>query len=227
MKKSTLLLLLIVLFAPAKSFVFAQQAEKVNLKGYVKDEKSGETLPYANVSLKGTNLGTASNVSGYFVLVNVPAGLCTLRVSYIGYETVELPVQAKKDLAALTIKMKAIIIEGEEVEVTAEKLQTMEVSETVSELRMSPKEIAKLPAIAEVDIFRSLQLLPGISAVNDGNAGLYIRGGTPDQNLVLFDGMTIYNVDHFFGFISAFNADAVKDVRVFKGGFPAKFGGRT
>ncbi len=205
----------------------ARQNARVNIKGYVKDAKSGETLPYANISLQGTQFGTASNVNGYFVLVNVPVGACTLRVHYIGYETALVPVDAEKNMGALTISMKPRALEGEEVVVTAENSQTMEIAETVSQLRISPKEIAKLPSVGEVDIFRSLQLLPGISAVNDGSAGLYVRGGTPDENLVLFDGMTIYNVDHFFGFISAFNADAVKDVRVFKGGFPAKYGGRT
>ena len=218
---------LILPFMIVSSLAIAQKIEKVNIKGYVRDTKSGETLPYANITVKGRKYGTASNVNGYFVLVNMPVGPCTLLVHYIGYEAFELPLEAKKGMESLTIKMKQKIISGDEVIITAENLQTMEVSKTVSQLRISPREIAKLPAIAEVDIFRSLQLLPGISAVNDGNAGLYIRGGTPDQNLVLYDGMTIYNVDHFFGFISAFNAEAVKDVRVFKGGFPAKFGGRT
>ena len=81
--------------------------------------------------------------------------------------------------------------------------------------------------MGEVDIFRSLQLLPGVSGTNESSAGLFVRGGTPDQNLVLLDGMTVYKVDHFFGFFSAFNANAVKDVQLFKGGFPAKYGGRT
>ncbi|HLA39948.1 MAG TPA: TonB-dependent receptor, partial [Candidatus Glassbacteria bacterium] len=87
-------------------------------------------------------------------------------------------------------------------------------------------ELITLPNVGEVDVFRSLQLLPGISGVSDGSSGLYVRGGTPDQNLVLFDGMTIYHVDHFFGMFSAFNADAIKDIRVYKGGYPAEFGGR-
>ncbi len=98
-------LVLAPLLVGTQNFAFAQPDEKVNLKGYVKDEKSGETLPYANISVKGTKYGTTSNVNGYFVLVDVPVGLCTLRVSYIGYEAVELPVQAKKALAALTVNM--------------------------------------------------------------------------------------------------------------------------
>jgi outer membrane receptor for ferrienterochelin and colicin len=200
---------------------------RANLKGYIKAAESGETLPYANVMLKGSSQGTSSNVNGYFVLVNVPAGLCTLRVSFIGYETVELPVHLTDGKETVTVKMRQQALLGEAVTVTAENLQTMEVAQEPAQIRISPKQISTLPSVGEVDIFRSLQLLPGISGVNDGSSGLYVRGGTPDQNLVLFDGMTIYHVDHFFGFISAFNTEAVKDVRVFKGGFPAKFGGRT
>jgi len=200
---------------------------KYNLKGYIKAAESGETLPYANVIIKGTQQGTTSNVNGYFVLVNVPAGLCTLRVSYIGYQTVETPITSADSKEAITINLRQKALLGEQVTVTADNLQTMEVVPEAAQIRLSPRQIATLPSVGEVDIFRALQLLPGISGVNDGSSGLYVRGGTPDQNLVLFDGMTIYHVDHFFGFISAFNTDAVKDVRVFKGGFPAKFGGRT
>ncbi|MGH7601949.1 MAG: carboxypeptidase-like regulatory domain-containing protein, partial [bacterium] len=201
---------------------------RVNLKGYVKAAGVGETLPYANVLVKNTSHGTLSNVNGYFVLVNVPAGLCTLRVSYIGYEPVELPVTLTDGKEPVIVSMKSQILRGEAVTVTAEKnFQTMQVAEEPAQVRLSPQQISALPSVGETDIFRALQLLPGISGVNDGSSGLYVRGGTPDQNLVLFDGMTIYHVDHFFGFISAFNTEAVKDVRVFKGGFPAKFGGRT
>jgi outer membrane receptor for ferrienterochelin and colicin len=201
---------------------------RVNLKGYVKAAGAGETLPYANVLVKNTSQGTLSNVNGYFVLVNVPAGLCTLRVSYIGYEPMELPVTLTDGKEPVIVSMKSQILRGEAVTVTAEKnFQTMQVAEEPAQVRLSPQQISALPTVGEADIFRALQFLPGISGVNDGSSGLYVRGGTPDQNLVLLDGMTIYYVDHFFGFISAFNTEAVKDVRVFKGGFPAKFGGRT
>jgi hypothetical protein len=200
---------------------------KVNLKGYIKAAETGETLPYANVTIKGTSWGTASNVNGYFVLVNVPAGLCTLRVSYIGYELVELPVTLTDDQETLIVKMKSKILQGAAVTVTVDDLQTIEFEQDAGQLRISAQQMANLPSVGEVDVFRSLQLLPGISGVSDGSAGLYIRGGTPEQNLVLFDGMKIYHIDHFFGFLSAFNTDVIKDVRVFKGGFPAKFGGRT
>ncbi len=202
-------------------------SRKVNLKGYIKDAESGETLPYASVVIKGTTQGTTSNVNGYFVLVNVAAGACTLRAQHIGYRPLEMALEARPNHETLTLKMQQSVLQSEEIVITAENLQTMEVTAEPAQVRISPRQIAVLPAVGEADLFRALQLLPGISGVNDGSSGLYVRGGTPDQNHVLFDGMTIYHVDHLFGFISAFNPEAIKDVRVFKGGFPAKFGGRT
>jgi hypothetical protein len=200
---------------------------KFNIAGYIRATETGERLPYANVEAKGTSRGTSSNVDGYFVLVNVPAGPCTLRVSYIGYQPVELPLAVSEDPETIVVEMKPRVLQGPRVDVFADNLQTIEVTHDPSQFRIAPLQIARLPAVGEVDVFRSLQLLPGIGGGSDVSTGLYVRGGTPDQNLVLFDGMTIYHVDHFFGFNSAFNTDAIKDVRVFKGGFPAKFGGRT
>jgi ferric enterobactin receptor len=101
------------------------------------------------------------------------------------------------------------------------------VGERAGVVELSPSQLGVLPTIGETDVFRALQLLPGVSGTSDANSGLYVRGGTPDENLVLLDGMTVYHVDHFFGFFSAFNADAIKDVRLMKGGFGAKYGGRT
>lgn len=202
-------------------------SRKANLKGYIRDAESGETLPYASVVIKGTPQGTTSNVNGYFVLVNVPAGACTLRAQHIGYRPLEMALEVKPGHEALTLNMQQSVLQSEEIVITAENLQTMEVTAEPAQVRISPRQIAALPSVGEADLFRALQLLPGISGVNDGSSGLYVRGGTPNENHVLFDGMTIYHVDHLFGFISAFNPEAIKDVRVFKGGFPAKFGGRT
>ncbi len=116
----------------------------------------------------------------------------------------------------------------EKISVTAEKEKIFRVNpNAVSSVSISPKLIEKLPNFGEVDIMRAFQLLPGISGSNETSAGLYVRGGTPDQNLILFDGMSIYHVDHFYGFFSAFNANSIDDVELYKGGFPAEFGGRT
>lgn len=204
------------------------QAKKENdIKGVIIDENSGETLPYANILLKGTERGTSSNTDGYFVLVNAPAQLCTLVVRYIGYATKEVAVNnTTEKTEPLQITLEPIVLEQEGVTVVAENYEIWKPAEEVGQVTFAPARMSNLPTLGESDIFRSLQLLPGISGVSDASAGLYIRGGTPDQNLVMLDGMTVYHVDHFFGFFSAFNADAVKDVQVYKGGYPAKFGGR-
>lgn len=200
---------------------------KVDLKGYVKAVGTGENLPYANIMIAGTSWGTTSNVNGYFVLVNVPAGACTLRVSYIGYESIELPIMLTTGHEMHNIAMRPRLLQSKTVSVTAENLQTLDVAEEAGQLRLAPQQVGHLPSVGETDIFRALQLMPGISGANEASSGLYVRGGTPEQNLILFDNITIYHVDHFFGFSSAFNNDAIKDVRIFKGGYPAKFGGRV
>ena len=102
----------------------------------------------------------------------------------------------------------------------------MKASKGISRLSVTPAQLAYLPSFGEKDVFRSLQLLPGISGSQENSSGLFVRGGTPDQNLILFDGFTVYHVDHLFGFFSAFNSNAIKDVQLYKGGFDAKFGGR-
>jgi len=207
--------------------VYAQQLRtKRNITGYVKDAESGEALPSANVVIKGTYTGAATNVDGYFVLINVPAVLCTLQVSYLGYSSKEVEVDNSiGNRQPLIINLIQTPFRSEEVVVTA-NVQMVEIVKEPGQVIVSPQQLFTLPNIGEVDIFRSLQLLPGISAADDGSSGLYVRGGTPDQNLILLDGMKIYHVDHFFGFFSAFNADAIKDIRLYKGGFPAEYGGR-
>jgi outer membrane receptor for ferrienterochelin and colicin len=196
------------------------------ISGQVVDGNTKERLPYANVMIKGTKIGTQTNVEGFFLLHNVPDTLCTLQVTYMGYSSVEVPINEKTKVVGMLIKMKQISIEVEGVTITAEQSNFIKTEETPSLTTLSPTQISILPSVGQVDIFRSIQLLPGIAATNDGSSGLYVRGGTPDQNLVLFDGMTVYHIDHFFGFFSAFNPDAIKDVQVYKGAFPAKYGGR-
>lgn len=201
--------------------------EANDIKGFVRDANSGEALPFANITLKGTRRGTATNADGYFVLVNVPLGQCVIVVHYIGYDPVEIRIDNRKGhTQPLKVELKPTVIEVGGITVTAQAEMVDAGSRKVSQLTLSPQQLSSLPNIGEIDVFRTMQLLPGISGVSDGSSGLYVRGGTPDQNLVLFDGMTIYHVDHFFGFFSAFNADAIKDIQIIKGGFPAEYGGR-
>ena len=197
------------------------------ISGVVIGEDNQERLPFADVIIKGTNQGTTTNVDGYFSLIDVPEEALTLQILYVGYTTAEINIEVGgAAIKNLSIQLKSGDINLEEVVVAAKSYKVMNASEGLSTIKMSPSQLALLPNVGEVDIFRSLQLLPGVSGSNESSSGLYVRGGTPDQNLVLLDGMTVYNVDHFFGFFSAFNADAVKDVQLFKGAFPAKYGGR-
>lgn len=198
----------------------------VDIKGYILDRRSGEKLPYANVTVKGYPVGTSTDAEGYFILINPPEGADTLEVFYIGYKSRIIPLQDKDLAKPLIIELNQAVLQTEAITVTAEDYQIWQKSDEVGKVTFSPHQISSLPSMGEVDIFRTLQLLPGISGASDGSAGLYVRGGTPDQNLIILDGMTVYHVDHFFGMFSAFNSDAIKDVQVYKSGFPAKYGGR-
>lgn len=194
------------------------------VQGVVRDSLSGETLPHAAVVVDGRRISAQTNFDGRFTLLAVPTDSLTLRVQALGYAPVELTVEPSTESRVLEIRLQRQAIALEGLEVSAD--QSVDVVRDISEMAMTPEVVAVLPSMGEVDMFRALQLLPGITSAGDGS-GLYVRGGTPDQNLVLFDGMTMYHVDHFFGLFSAFNADALKDVSVHTGGFPARYGGRV
>jgi ferric enterobactin receptor len=206
-------------------FTISLNAQRT-ISGVVISGDNQERLPFSDIIIKGTNQGTSTNVDGFFSLIDVPEDSLILQIFYVGYSTKELRIEAGNlDVKNLKIELQSGVQLGEVV-VSSKSYKVMNASEGVSTIQISPAQLSLLPNVGEVDIFRSLQLLPGVSGSNESSSGLYVRGGTPDQNLVLLDGMTVYNVDHFFGFFSAFNADAVKDVQLFKGAFPAKYGGR-
>lgn len=197
------------------------------IKGVIKDKNSGETLPFANLLVRESTNGTTSNIDGYFTLFNVPTDTMILDVSYIGYRHLSFRLHPDMDVDNIQIRMMDFGVQLAEVVVQAEREeQLIQASTGISQVSISPAALATLPSFGEKDIFRSLQLLPGISGTNESSSGLYVRGGTPDQNLILFDGFTVYHVDHLFGFFSAFNSNAIKDVQLHKGGFDAEFGGR-
>jgi ferric enterobactin receptor len=206
-----------------------EEGWRADVSGYVRDASSGEALPFANILIENSKQGTTANANGHFVLVNIPAGGCTLTVRYIGYvsRSIGIRVDSSRSQTPLMIELSQTALKGEQVTVTAAAQMLDFASKDIGQVTFSPRQLSALPNIGEADIFRALQLLPGVGAASEGQSGLYVRGGTPDQNLILLDGMTIYHVDHFFGFFSAFNADAVKDVQFYKGGFPAQYGGRV
>lgn len=201
-------------------------AQTKGITGQVIDATSKEKLPYANVMIKGTRIGTQANLDGFFLLHNAPDTTFVLHVSYLGYIPAEITIDPQKTSSRIVVRLKQTTIGMDEVVISAAQSNFIKTETIPSKTTVSPLQIATLPSVGQVDIFRSIQLLPGISATNDGSSGLYVRGGTPDQNLVVFDGMTVYHVDHFFGFFSAFNPDAIKDIQLYKGAFPSKFGGR-
>ena len=194
--------------------------------GKIIDARTSEPLPFVNVAIRTNRTGTQGNVDGYFTLLKVPSDTTTLILSYIGYITTTIKLVPDAPINGVTIEMEPDNAELDEVVVKGEKTEVLKAAETIGMFKMTPRNIAKLPNIGEKDMFRAFQLMPGISAANQSSSGLYVRGGTPDQNLVLYDGFTVYYVDHLYGFFSAFNSNPIKDVQLYKGGFDAKFGGR-
>lgn len=214
-------LLLIVLLLPLSGF--AQQSASIN--GYITNSQSGETLISANVAIKDTRKGTSSNTSGYYTLTNLEAGTYTIVATYIGFQRFEQEVTLEAgENRRMNIKLQP---EGYQMEeVVVESQREREEQRNIGLAQVETELIKKIPTVFQADVFRSLQLLPGVKAASDFSSGLYIRGGSPDQTLILLDRTTVYNPSHFFGFFSTFNPDAVKDVRLYKGGYPAKYGGR-
>ena len=195
------------------------------INGNIKDIENGESLPYANVSIKDSNRSTTANQDGSFTMLNVPVDSILL-INKMGYERREIKVS--KESKNLIINLLKIEKDDfiEEVIVMGAGISNMEQQSGISQFSLSPNLTKSLPNLGEQDIFRSMQLLPGVSGSNESSSGLVVRGGTIDQNLVLFDDFTVYHVDHVFGFFSAFNNNAIKDVQFYKGAFGAKYGGR-
>lgn len=217
-------ILTICLLIGCNSAVYAQ-SDKNTINGYIRDADNGETLIGANVFAESETLGSTSNEYGFYSL-SLDPGTYQITFSYLGFEsqtmTVELDVNKTLD-----IELKTATAQLEEIVVSAKAKNA-----NVSDLEMSVNSldiqtIQKLPTLlGEVEILRSIQLLPGVSTVGEGAAGFNVRGGSIDQNLVLLDEAPVYNSSHLFGFFSVFNPDAVKDVKLYKGGIPSRFGGR-
>ena len=201
----------------------------LSVNGTIKDKTTGESLPFVNLQVQGTTIGTSANVDGYFSLLKVPSDTVAIIVSYLGYDPSIIQLTPQTKTENIIIEMEQSALKLDEVVVSSQReyaAAAFQTNEKVSMIKMTPSKIMTLPNIGERDIFRSFQLMPGVSAANENSAGLYVRGGTPDQALVLYDGFTVYNVDHLFGFYSAFNYNALKEVQLYKGGFESKFGGR-
>ena len=198
---------------------------KHTISGYVQDESSGENLIGVSIYDKETYKGTSSNQYGFYSLT-IEEGEYSIIYSFIGYKSITKNIILNKDFR-LNISLANDAILTEEVIVTGERLDKNVSSSNMSQAKLEVENIKQLPVIlGEVDILKSAQLLPGIQSGGEGSSGLYVRGGGPDQNLILLDEAVVYNAAHLFGFFSVFNADAIKDINIIKGGMPAEYGGR-
>jgi hypothetical protein len=206
-------------------FVLTPRAEaaRPTLSGFVVDAESGEPLVGANLYVPTLRRGTATNEHGFYSLT-LPSGPVRVVVSYLGYETKTQSLDLRSD-RRLTVALAPSSVPAGSLQVTAERVPLQQTT------RMSTAEISAAAArsmptlLGQTDLMKTLQRLPGVQSGPEGTSGLYVRGGTPDQNLILLDGTPIYNVSHLFGFLSVFNPDIVQNVRITKGGFPARYGG--
>ncbi len=213
--------LILGLFFPS----IALSQEKSTISGYIKDGETGEELIGATVFVKELGTGTVTNVYGFFSLT-LPNGSYNLKFSYVGFQDVEkqidLTENTKFDIELPTNSkvLEEVVITGEQADANVKNVE-------MSVNKMEISTIKKIPALmGEVDVIRSVQLLPGVSTVGEGASGFNVRGGGVDQNLILLDEAPVYNSSHLFGFFSVFNPDAVKNVKLIKGGIPAQYGGR-
>jgi hypothetical protein len=199
--------------------------QKQTISGYLKDSVTNEFLIGATVRLANTSVGVSSNDYGFYSL-QADKGKITLQVDYIGYEqkviTLNLTTNTTLDIL-LSEKRQTL----SEVVVSSTKANQRIVSTEMSTEKLTAKDIKQIPMVlGEADVIKSIQLLPGVSAPNEGSGGFNVRGGSADQNLILLDEAIVYNPSHLFGFFSVFNADALKDATIYKGGIPSKYGGR-
>jgi len=220
-KKITIFSFLLLIFH--FSSLLAQ--EKFTISGYVKDETTGEYLIGANVFFKETLKGITTNQYGFFSLT-ADKGQHNIVVSFIGYEKKEMNINLTKD-TKINFIIKPTGITTDVMIISGEREDKNIKSTDMGTVDLKIERIKTLPAfLGEVDILKTIQLTPGVQSGGEGNTGLYVRGGGPDQNLVLLDEGVVYNASHLFGFFSVFNADAIKNVTLIKGGMPANYGGR-
>ena len=204
----------------------APSAGDPTIKGFVYDKGSGETLIGAHVFLRNSRLGCATNNDGFFVIPNVPAGRDTLVVTYLGYDPEKQVLVLDENwsrvlkiyLIESAYRVGEVVVRGDSGSMAQEAFDR-----PVSVMDVSQREVNAIPRIIEPDLLRALQTMPGITSLSDFSSAIYVRGGTPDQNLYLIDGAEIYNPEHAFGIFSAFNTNAIKKVEVSKGGFGAQY----
>lgn len=213
--------LYLILFLGICNSVFTQN---FTLSGYARDASSGEELLGVSIYESNTFKGTTSNTYGFYS-ITLPKGTYNFVFSYIGLKSIKKQFVLDQNISFNAEFQKDILID--DIVITATKNEKVHESSKTSTISIPVEQIKALPNIGgEVDVLKAIQLLPGVQSGSEGSSGLYVRGGGPDQNLILLDGVPVYNASHLFGFISVFNANAISSVDLIKGGFPARYGGR-
>ena len=208
------------------SGILASAQEKFTLSGTISDNNSNETLIGVNLFIPELKTGVTTNEYGFYS-ITIPKGNYSIRISYMGYQTLEDQLQLNQNTKT---NFKLITNENtlKEVIITDTKTQTDIRKPEMSVNKLSISAIKRMPVVlGEVDVLKSILLLPGVTNAGEGASGFNVRGGGADQNLILLDEATIFNSSHVFGFFSVFNPDAIKDLKLYKGGIPARFGGRA
>jgi TonB dependent receptor/CarboxypepD_reg-like domain/TonB-dependent Receptor Plug Domain len=214
-----------ILFISTYFALCTQAQSKYTISGYVKDSASNETLINANITVTGLSKAVSTNAYGFFS-ITLNAGEQVLTVSFTGYKTKQYLFNLTKN-EEVDILLQSKKSNNEAVVVYAKRRDANVKSAQMGKIELSTERIKALPSfLGEVDILKTIQLLPGVRNAGEGNAGFYVRGGGPDQNLIILDDAVVYNTGHLFGFFSIFNADAIKNTTLIKGGMPAQYGGR-
>lgn len=218
------IVLIFILSTPFFTFLVKAQSY-YTFSGYVRDTANGEDLVGSTLYVPELKKGTATNEYGFFSL-SLPEGNYQLQVSYVGFATKTIRIDLKKSLS-MNIGLGTASVQTEEVIVTTDRADRNVRSTEMSRAELSAERIKSLPVVlGESDVLKAITLLPGIKSGGEGNTGFYVRGGGPDQNLILMDEAVVYNPSHLLGFMSVFNTDAIKNAEIIKGGMPANYGGR-
>ena len=217
MKKLAVLLFLNPLFAHCQN--------KFTISGYVKDSLSGETLNGSTISVINKSKGISSNQYGFYS-ITLPAGTYDLICSYVGYAPQIKRIDLTADIG-YNFEIVPKITTEQAIIISSKKRDANVKNAQMGKLDLSMAQVKSIPAfLGEIDVLKTIQLLPGVQSAGEGSSGLYVRGGGPDQNLILLDDAVVYNTGHLFGFFSIFNGDAIKSTSLIKGGMPAQYGGR-
>lgn len=194
--------------------------------GYIKDADTGEPILYANIILKEHGVGTTTNNQGFYTIPNIPMGRCTIQIFHMGYKNIEEAVSIVPNTdQRLDLELKETLLQLDDVIVSG-TMQHQNRELGISTINLNTRELRIAPAFVEADIFRTIQMLPGVQPPNDFSSSLRVRGGNPDENLLMLDGIEVYNPYHLGGVFSTFNTDAIADVEFLAGGFPAEYGNR-